>query len=594
MDLLLFNDRYLGMDFAAISLKEKIMKNFMRIFVLGMLLNVSQAGDFVVSLESSGEYLAENTVSVDDIDSYTELFNGSRWERFEVIRHISNCTVENCDSLFMSPIFETRDKLIEEFGEEKGHSHFLLTLAGMIASGNNTLSSIAYDTAKFSLDFNEKVFIAQSLGDIMLSNYDDARTDTENAASNGVVNQDQLFEGIRNDIDAGVCRDISTAQAQVLQGLGVDNVYVIAFATFDSGHATVMAQDNEDPSRIVHLNYGEATAQYLNSDLFNQNTTLPNNGTVVQIYNADGEALDVIPSEVGHVLLQTAGMDVKDFGAGINRRGIRTISVDYLTGGMSFSVTASKTAAGNEILSAGANIVLANSKYVESNVGVAISASKNNQFERSLNNMGVILATQTRLKSGKVDFGILKRSYVSLDVTSNVYFGRSTLTTPDVEKESNVFDSLVRVTSSMHTDVDITKNILLRSSVGLHGTVMNGDVRDEGSLGFVYTGATISNSVLVDISEKYAAEFENIIYLRKGSKTMSNTFYLKTKDGKRAVEVGLDSPLSENPHPWMVGVTKELRVGYEQNTEHISFDIKYTRLLDLEEDFVNFGIKGIF
>ena len=47
------------------------------------------------------------------------------------------------------------------------------------------------------------------------------------------------------------------------------------------------------------------------------------------------------------------------------------------------------------------------------------------------------------------------------------------------------------------------------------------------------------------------------------------------KDGKRAVEVGLDSPLSENPHPWMVGATKEFRVGYEQNTEHISFDIKY-------------------
>ena len=49
MDLLLFNDGYLGMGFATISLKEKTMKNFMRIFVLGMLLNVSQAGDVVVS-----------------------------------------------------------------------------------------------------------------------------------------------------------------------------------------------------------------------------------------------------------------------------------------------------------------------------------------------------------------------------------------------------------------------------------------------------------------------------------------------------------------------------------------------------------------
>ena len=570
------------------------MKNLMRIFVLGMLLNVSYAGDIVVSLESSGEYLADNTVSVDDIDNYTELFNGSRWERFQVIRHISNCTVETCDSLFMSPIFETRNKLIEEFGEEKGHSNFLLTLGGMMVSGNSTLSSIAYDTAKLSLNFNEKVFIAQSIGDIMSSNYDYDRADQQQEASKGIVTQEEIFEGIRNNFDAGVCRDISTAQAQLLQGLGLKNVYVISFVTFDSGHATVMAQDSEDPSRIVHMNYGEVTGQYLNADLFNRNTNLPNNGTIVQIFNADGEALDSIPSEIGHVLLQAAGMNTEDFGAGINRRGIRTISVDYLTGNTSFTITASQTGAGNEVISAGANIILAKSEHIESSLGMALSASKNEQFERTLNSVGGVLAMQNKLKSSKIDLGIFKRSYVGIDLSTNVYFGRSTLTTPEVEKESTVIDGMTRVTSSAHTEVDITKNILLRSSVGFHGTFMNGDVRDEESLGFIYTGATISNSVLVDIGEKYAAEFENVIYLRKGSKTMSNTFYLKTKDGKMAVEVGLDSPLSDNPAPWMVGSTKELRVGYKQNTEHISFDIKYTRLLDLEEDFVNFGIKGIF
>ena len=61
---------------------------FLVLFCTATLGNVT-----TISIESSGEYFTDATVNVDDIDNYRDNFNGNIWQRFEVIRYISELLI---------------------------------------------------------------------------------------------------------------------------------------------------------------------------------------------------------------------------------------------------------------------------------------------------------------------------------------------------------------------------------------------------------------------------------------------------------------------------------------------------------------------
>ncbi len=551
------------------------------------------AGDVGVNVESSGPYKLDQQ-SFADIYRFKDSFDGTRYQRQALTREIANCSIEDCYELFTTPIMNFKQGFIEEFGEEKGNSYFLTVLSGMIASQSQELSSRALEAGKFGLSFEEKIYISQNLGDVMASNYDYARAD-EGTGAEGVVTKNELYSAIRENIEAGVCRDIATAQASALNDLGVSNVYVIGFSTIDGGHATVIAQDKENPSQVVHINYGDVSLQSsLTSGIFNQNTYAPDAGSAIQIYDAFGKTIDKVPSEVGYILLKTAGLNPEDYGAGVSRRGVHLVSVDYVSGNVKVTMSGASTASGNQVASLGGTYTVQDSENATVKIGGALNLHKRETNEYSLQNTGFLLGLETSLRTNKYDFGPLKKNFLELGIVTNVYAGKAENSSIDNTESGSVIDAITRISVSYQTQVDITDSVQFTTRASADMAFMQGDVRDEQSRSLQYTGVTLSNNLLIDISENYEVEFENRIYIRKGSTTAENTFYIKSKDGKNVVEVGYDLPLSENAHPWMVGANKEVKIGYQRSVGNFDLKIKYTNLIELNEGFYNLEVKGKF
>ncbi len=553
----------------------------------------SLAGEFRFSIESSGPYKYASEIDISKVDDIVTAFEDSKWQRHKLTKDISNCTLETCESLFLDPLVDIRNGLVDQMGEAKGNSYFLTMLSGMIVSNNTTLREKAYATGNFSLTFQEKMFVGQNLGEIMARNYDYDRTDTTNEASEGIVSVEDVYQAIREGTDAGVCRDIATAQAHALKNLGIEG-YVVAFPTIDGGHATYLAQNDENPSEIYQLNYGELTAQQRGVGMFNQDTTIPDAGIKFRVYDADGQAIDSVSSEVGYVLLKTAGMDPERFSAGVSREGIHLTKMDYKTGKVTVTGVGAMTANGSKMVAGGVNYTLGSNDKAEMIVSMAFHNSSRENGSFNLEQKGFLIGLQSRLRTDKLDLGFLKRNFVEVDFGGSFYFGDGVYEKGEYSDAGKVSDSHVYANLSYQGDIDILDNVIFRNRTTVHSAYMKSDVRDEGSHFFQYTGVTVSNSILVQIGEKYKVEVSNKVYVRNGGTTMSNDVYLMTTDGRNAIQIGYANPLTEKANPWMIGAQKEARLGLHKKIGKFELDFKYIRLIELKENVYNMQVRGRF
>lgn len=139
--------------------------------------------------------------------------------------------------------------------------------AGLRSGGENELLTSLSQQAS-GLTKYEKLAVVQTFGDLFLSNYDQDRND-EWIFARGSVSLGRLMQSSLQNIEvagsgqpAGVCRDISSAQAKMLESLGFRDPFVVAF--MESGgvyHTTVAVQDpyarGGDKRNIIKINYGQ-------------------------------------------------------------------------------------------------------------------------------------------------------------------------------------------------------------------------------------------------------------------------------------------------------------------------------------------------
>lgn len=181
------------------------------------------------------------------------------------------------------------------------------------------------------LTTRQKLLLVQTAGMKFHANYDRPRNSQGNSAEGAVTlsailgaarrNQSRLIDDPRGarDLDfdgtdqefAGVCRDIASAQGQMLIALGLKNTYVVSHVKTATYHVTVVSQDDKDPTRIYKFDYsrlngargGDSRALYQGDADQSLNYRVFRPG--------DKMKADVL-SEYGKFMAEAAGADIHD------------------------------------------------------------------------------------------------------------------------------------------------------------------------------------------------------------------------------------------------------------------------------------------
>jgi hypothetical protein len=572
-----------------------VKKSLQLFLIFTCLFSNSFAGDFTLEVESSGPYSVSKKLKPSDITKFGTAFVESEELRHHVVKNFSTCSIETCGDIFFSPLGNIKHDISISLGEERGNAYFVNLITGLIVSNNKPLQDKAYVAGSFMLSFEEKMHVAQTVGELMVANYD--RNRAGNPPEKGIVHFEKLIESIQSGEAAGVCRDIATAQAMVLDRLGLDKVYVMAFATIGGGHATVLAQDSEDRSKVVHLNYGEVTTQSNSSGSLSGDTTLPEAGINIRIFDAKGEPVDNLPSELGYIMTRFAGLDSERFSAGVSRDGIHLTSLNYTNGRVQLLLGAALTATGQQTVGVGFNLKIIDHKNIEVTGGVSgqLSEKRINKEDFLLQTQGLYGGIQAKLRSNKINFSKIENAFFELDINVAGNVAHGYVRKEDVRYSDIILDTTNKLTGAFQADINLGQ-VLWKTRIDVHSSIMKSDVRDEYSHGLTYTGTTISNRFVTKVNNKYGVEFENKIYIRKKGISIENTFYVVSKDGNRAVEIGYALPVSGEVPMWMKGSHRQFSIGANGKFSKgkLNISVKYIRSIDLDENLFNFEIEQKF
>ena len=113
-------------------------------------------------------------------------------------------------------------------------------------SASDALNSLSQ--VRDELNFDQKVFVISTMGAAFGSDYNYDRRDT-GLDEKGVITFDQLLAAHQNNLLGGVCRYIANAQALMMRAMGVDQAYIISYATRGGGQAKHHDRDGSKRSR---------------------------------------------------------------------------------------------------------------------------------------------------------------------------------------------------------------------------------------------------------------------------------------------------------------------------------------------------------
>lgn len=185
-----------------------------------------------------------------------------------------------------------------------------ITYAKVLAAQTDHQWKTALAEARQSWTQEEKLQFVSHLGAVMGGNYDHDRAKLGTRASRGAVPMVQLMSGLRSGRKTGVCRDIASAQAEIMSELGFENVYVLGYGS-SVPHATLIASDPSDPHKLVKLNYSTVTTSrdFLEINALKEQG---DRGIAYQIYKAKGGLVSSSASELGQVLTHFSGGDIRE------------------------------------------------------------------------------------------------------------------------------------------------------------------------------------------------------------------------------------------------------------------------------------------
>ncbi|MFG1486274.1 transglutaminase-like domain-containing protein [Halobacteriovorax sp. RZ-1] len=557
-----------------------------KIFFLSLLLSFNTQAEFSISANGSNVDIKKRKYHTRPLIQTEEFNTSSYWadtvRRTTVVKSIVGCLSENCayfNEMDMSDIFK---ESVAQFGKEEGEMYFTNVVAGLIIGSPEVRRENIYSSAKLLLSFNQKMYLAHILGTIMNNHYDFERD------KDGVVTTEDIFEAIRSGTKAGVCRDIAVTQANVLKKLNVEDVYVVAYNTRNVGHATVVVQDPGNKDRIINFNYGETRInEGQSAQSLAQDTTLADFGINYRIFNADGEPVDRVPSEVGYLLNQAVGLDIDMVAPGVEFDNIDVISMNYENGAIRAKSYYAETE--NGLTASGVAATLKNQgNRIKFDAGIALQREQKKLEHREFvkDSTSFYFGMDARLKSGKVDLGILRNVYADIKSHVSITVGNGKIKTKNFKTDGEFSDSQNMFSSSLYADSSYM-GVNWKGIVTAHASIMKADVREEGKYTMAVIGGTIKNEIKRQIMDEYGVGIQNIIYIRQEGATADYSITLYSEDGRHSFEVGMKAPLYGRTGFWVKGNQKSAYIAAQTKIlkDSLKLGIKYIKKEDKEATY---------
>jgi|GEM_PF-4563623 len=178
-----------------------------------------------------------------------------------------------------------------------------------------------------TLPVRERLLVAQRIGGYLLSAYDNDRNAAGVGAQGGISLQELLtlqrdlhiarpggaavffgFPPYAGLTTLGVCRDIVSAQGELLQLMGFDQTYIIAYFSSGELHTTILTEDPENRGKYYRLNYYKLrTAPGSGPDMLNQDDLIGGTDVTLRywVHRPGGPTIASFPSEL-HLLITRA------------------------------------------------------------------------------------------------------------------------------------------------------------------------------------------------------------------------------------------------------------------------------------------------
>ncbi|EPZ49241.1 transglutaminase-like domain protein [Bacteriovorax sp. BAL6_X] len=526
-----------------------------KIIFLSLLFTFTTHADFSFNANVSTTKTKERKYKTKPLIQTDEFNTNSYWadtkRRTNVVKSIVGCLSENCayfNDMAMSDIFK---ESVAQFGKEEGEIYFTNVVAGLIIGSPEIIREKIYSSSKFLLSFNQKMYLAHILGSIMSDHYDFERD------KDGVITTEEIFDAIKNNTQAGVCRDIAVTQANILKKLNVEDVYVVAYNTRNVGHATVIVQDPGNKDRIINFNYGETRINESQSAQgLAQDTTLADFGINYRIFNADGEPVDRVPSEVGYLLNQAVGLDLDLVAPGVEFDNIDVISMNYENGEIRAKSYYAESASGLKASGVAASL-RKQGDNISLNTGIAIQREQKKLEHREFikDSTSFYFGMDIELRTGKVDLGILRNVYADVKSHLSVTVGTGKIKVDKYQTEGDFSDNQNMYSSSLYADSSYL-GVDWKGIVTAHASIMKADVREEGKVTLAVIGGTIKNELKKQIINEYGVGIQNTIYIRQEGATADYSVTLFSEDGRHSFEIGLKAPLYGKTGFWVKGNQK--------------------------------------
>lgn len=501
---------------------------------------------------------------------------------------VKNAMVSETDS------YDVKVKKVQNYIREQSK---LEVSAGVIASEFAKLEIVGQplkwqetlkNASKF-MNFDQKMHLAASMGEKMGNDYNYDRING-GPDSDGFIEIEKLLTNLGNNKSGGVCRDISLAQTQMLKAMGIKDAYSVAYLSNRGGHATVIARDPNNSSRVMKLNYGELYSDDAKKGTaaLDQDSSLPSVGMQYRIYNAEGKPVASVPSELTQVLHDTIGK-----GNPFASKSHTLYKAEFGTDGMKGSLFSGKTSMGEEIkgIALYGNV---QSGGLHAKTGAALFNSKAEKTSYDLETNGVYLfgdiGYQHKIFSTKK---ITATGGIGTEIEMMMLKTDSTLKDKTFSDSSEMMvDSNIKPYVDTKVDYSLSGSSKVQFGAKVSGRLDKGNVADEGSYELHYDSTLFSSKYYHSVNEDMELAVETGVNLSKYGESMAMTSSLR--EGNMKYFVGGNLPLSDSPS-FFSDQQKFAKAGVSGETKNgWNLSLEYQKNFDSGNDYVGAKVQKKF
>ncbi|MFL5783271.1 MAG: transglutaminase-like domain-containing protein [Bacteriovoracaceae bacterium] len=448
-----------------------------------------------------------------------------------------------------------------------------LGLKKVFATANDQELNDVYAELGSHLTFEKKIEFASRIGGVLMNGYDYERAGGSHES--GIVTMRDMINAHNNKTDAGVCRDMAVAQSQALKQMGVKDSYVMAFETVGDGHATVIAQDPDDPAKTYNINYNYVTSTQSGDALshLQNDSTIPSVGTNMRLYDADGHPLTVLPTNLGVALHEIMGGNASDMDPML-RSATDTVSVQYSKKGpVAIGAGASVTPDGDKVIGLTATYKSESEHFPGTFSVVVYNDERDTNIRGHLSTTGVYLEGVQHVISDpitvKTSAGTASVNFEGrINLSNNFSYSRLSVYSEKGFSADNDISAGAGVHARFASSNGGTN---FNTSVMVDGGVAKRDVRDEGSTTFDLRDVTATAVVSQRVSSHLQGFVSGAVVDRKSlgvtAREEAGLRLTHANGSQTSVVVGHEGSVSGKTPAFVPGSIRQLYADIEHRNE---------------------------